>query len=128
VVGSADGRGLVPHATPTADSAFDAIAASSCGKKYPQAARVWEQAWDDFTACLAFSPPVRKMLYTIDGIESLNYQLHEVTKARSHFPGDDAVVKLLRLVIVNIEDKRAREREARRQQTLKRSYAPELQA
>jgi transposase-like protein len=45
-------------------------------------------------------------------IESLNYQLRKVTKARGHFPSDDAVVKLLWLAIANIEDKRARERGA----------------
>jgi putative transposase len=115
------------YTAPTAEAAFDALAAfteSAWGKKYPQAARVWEQAWDDFTPFLAFSPPVRKMLYTTNSIESLNYQLRKVTKARGHFPGDDAVVKLLWLAIINIEDKRAREREARRQQTGKRSDQP----
>ncbi|MGH6851775.1 MAG: transposase, partial [Methylocella sp.] len=57
---------------------------------------------------------VRKLLYTTNSIESLNYQLRKVTKARGHFPTDDAVVKLLWLAIINIEDKRARERAARR--------------
>jgi putative transposase len=57
-------------------------------------------------------------------IESLNYQFRKVTKARGHFPTDDAVVKLLWLAIINIEDKRAREREVRRQQTGKRSDQP----
>src|SRR5579862_5806578 len=115
------------YTAPTAEAAFDALAAftgSAWGKKYPQAARVWEQAWDDFTPFLAFSPPVRKMLYTTNSIESLNYQLRKVTKARGHFPGDDAVVKLLWLAIINIEDKRAREREARRQQDGRRSDQP----
>jgi putative transposase len=98
-------------------------AESPWGKKYPQAARVWEQAWDDFTPFLAFSPPVRKLLYTTNS-ESLNYQLRKVTKARGHFPSDDAVVKLLWLAIVNIEDKRAREREARRRESGKRSDQP----
>ena len=56
--------------------------------------------------------------------ESLNYQLRKVTKARGHFPGDDAVVKLLWLAIINIEDKRARERAARRQETGTRSDQP----
>jgi len=63
----------------------------------------------------------RKLKITI---ESLNYQLRKVTKARGHFPGDDAVVKLLWLAIINIEDKRARERAARRAQTGKRSDQP----
>jgi transposase-like protein len=115
------------YTAPTAEAAFDALAAfaaSPWGKKYPQAARVWEQAWDAFIPFLAFSPAVRRLLYTTNAIESLNYQLRKVTKARGHFPGDDAVVKLLWLAIINIEDKRARERAARRQATGKRADQP----
>ncbi len=47
-----------------------------------------------------------------------------MTKARGHFPGDDAVAGLLWLTIINIEDKRARERAARRQETGKRADQP----
>ena len=115
------------YTAPTAEAAFDALAAFSAspwGRKYPQAARVFEDAWDAFTPFLAFSPAVRKLLCTTNAIESLNYQLRKVTKARGHFPGDDAVVKLLWLAIINIEDKRARERLARRAQTGKRSDQP----
>jgi putative transposase len=104
------------YTAPTAEAAFDALAAfasSPWGKKYPQAVRVWEDAWDAFTPFLAFSPAVRKLLYTTNSIESLNYQLRKVTKARGHFPTDDAVVKLLWLAIINIEDKRARPRARR---------------
>jgi putative transposase len=115
------------YTAPTAEAAFDALAefsASPWGRKYPQAAKVFEAAWEDFTPFLAFSPAVRKLLYTTNAIESLNYQLRKVTKARGHFPTDDAAVKLLWLAIINIEDKRARERLARRQQTGKRSDQP----
>jgi putative transposase len=115
------------YTAPAAEAAFDALAefsASPWGRRYPQAAKVFEAAWEDFTPFLAFSPAVRKLLYTTNSIESLNYQLRKVTKARGHFPNDDAAVKLLWLAIVNIEDKRARERQARRQQTGKRSDQP----
>src|ERR1700733_3521368 len=115
------------YTAPTAEAAFDALAAfaaSPWGRKYPQAARVWEDAWDAFTPFMAFTPAVRKLLYTTNSIESLNYQLRKVTKARGHFPTDDAVVKMLWLAIINIEDKRARERLARSQQTGKRSDQP----
>ena len=84
------------YTAPAAEAAFDvlaAFAASPWGRKYPQAARVWEQAWDAFTPFLAFSAAVRKLLYATNAIESLNYQLRKVTKARGHFPNDDAVVK-----------------------------------
>jgi transposase-like protein len=115
------------YTAPGEDAARDALAAfaaSPPGKKYPQAVKVWEDAWEAFTPFLAFSPPVRKLLYTTNSIESLNYQLRKVTKARGHFPGDDAVVKLLWLAIINIEDKRARERAARRNETGKRHDQP----
>jgi putative transposase len=110
-----------------AEAAFDALAAFSAsplGQKYPQAVKVWEAAWDRFTPFLAFTPGVRKLLYTTNAIESLNYQLRKVTKARGHFPTDDAVVKLLWLAIINIEDKRARERAARRGTAGKRADQP----
>jgi putative transposase len=115
------------YTAPDADAAQLALlefADSPWGKRYPQAVRVWEAAWSQFIPFLAFGPATRKLLYTTNSIESLNYQLRKVTKARGHFPGDDAVVKLLWLAIINIEDKRAREREARRQQTGKRSDQP----
>jgi len=115
------------YTAPDADTAQLALlefADSPWGRKYPQAVRVWEAAWAAFTPFLAFSPAVRKLLYTTNAIESLNYQLRKVTKARGHFPNDDAVVKLLWLAIINIEDKRARERLARRQQDGKRSDQP----
>jgi len=107
-----------------ASAALAAFSASDLGKKYPQATRVWEEAWDCFTPFLAFSPPVRKLLYTTNSIECLNYQLRKVTKTRGHFPTDDAVVTLLWLAILNIEDKRARERAVHRQDTAKRNDQP----
>ena len=59
---------------------------------------------------LEFPPEVRKIIYTTNSIESLNYQLRKIIKNRGHFPNDDAVIKLLWLAIRDIEDKRARER------------------
>jgi putative transposase len=50
--------------------------------------------------------------------------LRKVTKARGHFPTDDAVVKLLWLAIINIEDKRARERAAKRGNGDKHAFQP----
>jgi hypothetical protein len=63
-----------------------------------------------FIPFLAFPPEVRKIIYTTNSIESLNYQLRKIIKNRGHFPNDDAVIKLLWLAIRDIEDKRARAR------------------
>ncbi len=54
---------------------------------------------------------LRRVIYTTNSIESLNYQLRKVSKNRGQFPSDAAAVKLLWLAICNIEDKRARQRE-----------------
>lgn len=93
-----------------ARAALEAFAASELGKENPNTVRVFADAWDRFTPFLAFPPMLRRVIYTTNSIESLNYQLRKVTKNRGHFPSDDAVVKLLWLAICNIEDKRARER------------------
>ncbi len=115
------------YAAPNSDAAFEALAefsGSEPGNKYPRSVKVWEDAWDRFIPFFVFTPPVRKLLYTTNSIESLNYQLRKVTKNRGHFPGDDAVVKLLWLAIINIEDKRSRERARRREETGKRHDQP----
>jgi transposase-like protein len=41
-----------------------------------------------------------------NAIESLNYQLRKVTKARGSFPSDAAALKLLHLAIRNVNQKR----------------------
>lgn len=95
------------------DAALMALAAfadSNLGKKYPAAVASWENAWDRFTPFLAFGPALRKVIYTTNSIESLNYQLRKIIKNRGHFPNDAAAIKLLWLAIRNIEDKRARQR------------------
>ena len=89
---------------------FEAFAESPLGRKYPSAVASWENAWERFTPFLAFPPMLRRVIYTTNSIESLNYQLRKIIKNRGHFPNDDAVVKLLWLAICNIEDKRARDR------------------
>lgn len=53
---------------------------------------------------------LRRVIYTTNSIESLNYQPRKIIKNRGHSPNDDAVVKLLWLSICNIEDKRAHDR------------------
>ena len=67
---------------------------------------------------------VRRVIYTTNSIESLNYQLRKIIKNRGHFPSDTAVVKLLWLAICNIEDKRARQREKERGKPANERKAP----
>lgn len=89
---------------------FEAFKTSDLGDRYPHAVATWDAAWERFIPFLAFPPMLRRVIYTTNSIESLNYQLRKIIKNRGHFPSDDAVVKLLWLAICNIEDKRARQR------------------
>ena len=100
------------------------LAESPLGRKYPAAVAVWQRAWERFTPFLAFPPAVRKVIYTTNSIESLNYQLRKIIKNRGHFPNDDAVIKLLWLAIRDIEDKRARARAKDRGKPANQRTAP----
>ncbi len=92
-------------------AALEQFEASELGGKYRSTSKSFRDAWERFTPFLAFPPELRRVIYTTNSIESLNYQLRKVTKNRGHFPNDQAAVKLLWMAICNIEDKRARERE-----------------
>ncbi len=89
---------------------LEAFEATPLGKKNPSTIKTFRDAWERFTPFLAFPPALRRVIYTTNAIESLNYQLRKVSKNRGHFPNDAAVVKLLWLAICDIEDKRARDR------------------
>jgi putative transposase len=101
------------YTAPTAEAArieLDTFADSNLGKKYPATVATWQAAWERFIPFLEFPPEVRRIIYTTNAIESLNYQLRKIVKNRGHFPNDTAVIKLLWLAIRDIEDKRARQR------------------
>lgn len=66
----------------------------------------------EFTPFLAFPVEIRRIVYTTNAIESLNYQLRKVTKARGSFPSDAAAIKLLYLAIRNINRKRGNQGQA----------------
>ena len=88
------------YAAPTeaaARQALDAWTDSEVGRQYPAIKRQWEAAWEQVTPFFAFPPEVRKVLYTTNMIESINYQLRKISKTRGHFPTDQALIKLLYL-------------------------------
>ena len=65
------------------------------GGQYPAIVDLWRRNWERFCPFLAFDAAIRKIIYTTNAIESLNYQLRKVTKTRGHFPTEDAVLKIL---------------------------------
>lgn len=73
--------------------------------KFPTISKSWRNNWARVIPFFAHPPEIRKVIYTTNAVESLNMSLRKVTKARSSFPNDEAVLKLLYLALRNIAKK-----------------------
>jgi len=74
-------------------------------KKYPMIHKMWSRNWETISTYFAYSPAIRKVIYTTNAIESLNYSLRKITKTRGAFPTEDAALKLLYLGIKKVSRK-----------------------
>jgi len=73
--------------------------------KYPMIYQSWQRHWEDLSEFFKYPPEIRRAIYTTNAVESLNYQLRKVTKNRSTFSTDDAILKILYLAIRNASKK-----------------------
>lgn len=76
------------------------------GAQYPAAVEVWRHAWNEFTPFLDYPAELRRVVYTTNLIENINFQLRKLTKNRGHFDSDTAAMKLLYLGLRNITSHR----------------------
>jgi len=67
--------------------------------------RSWRNNWARVIPFFQFPEEIRRVIYTTNAVESLNYSLRKIIKNRSLFPNDEAVFKLLYLALKNIEKK-----------------------
>jgi transposase-like protein len=81
---------------------LDAFELGPWGVKFPSIVASWRRAWAHVIPFFAFPPPVRRVIYTTNAIESLNSQLRKIIKTRGHFPSDDSAAKLIWLAMRNI--------------------------
>jgi transposase-like protein len=65
------------------------------GQKYPLIVRSWRNNWAEIATFFKYPPEIRKIIYTTNMIESYHRQLRKVTKGKSIFPTDDALLKML---------------------------------
>lgn len=79
------------------------------GHQYPGVIDVWRRAWGEFVPFLDYPAELRRVVYTTNAIESINFQLRKITKARGHFPSDEAAMKLVYLGLRNISSNRGGE-------------------
>jgi len=69
------------------------------GRRYPVIAQSWRRHWAEVIPFYAFPTEVRRIIYTTNAIEAVNAKLRRAVRARGHFPTDEAVLKLLFLVL-----------------------------
>jgi putative transposase len=67
--------------------------------KYPAMVGMWERSWPEFVPFLDFPVEIRKLIYTTNGIESLNARFRQAVRRRGHFPTEQAALKILYLTV-----------------------------
>lgn len=73
--------------------------------KYPKIAISWRNNWANLATYFKYPQEVRTLIYTTNSIENFNRQLRKVTKAKSVFPTDDSLLKMLYLAMMDITKK-----------------------
>lgn len=81
-----------------AEAAF-AEFADTWRDKYPAMVKMWENAWSEFVPFLDFPVEIRTLIYTTNGIESLNARFRAAVRRRGHFPTEQAALKILYLTV-----------------------------
>ena len=74
-------------------------------KKYPKISASWQDNWPNLSTYFKFPQEVRRLIYTTNAIEGFNRQLRKVTKAKSVFPTDNSLLKMLYLAMMDITKK-----------------------
>jgi len=75
--------------------------------KYPAMIAMWERSWTEFVPFLDFPAEIRALIYTTNGIESLNARFRAATRRRGHFPTEQAALKILYLTVLERRPNRA---------------------
>lgn len=75
------------------------------GKKYPLSCQSWLDNWVNLSAFFDYDYGIRKIIYTTNPIEGVHRQIRKITKTKGAFSSEQALIKLMYLVIKNISKK-----------------------
>ena len=91
------------YTAPTVSAAEQQLEAfaSKWDSQYPRIAESWRRNWAQLSTFFDHPPEIRKIIYTTNAIESLNYSLRRVLKNRGAFPDDESIMKVLYLAVNN---------------------------
>jgi len=73
--------------------------------KYPAISPSWRADWSRLTVFFDYPREIRKVIYTTNAIESLNYSMRKVLKNRGAFPNDESIMKVLFMGLNNVAKK-----------------------
>jgi putative transposase len=75
------------------------------GKKYPLAVKSWMDNWVNLSTFFEYTAEIRKVIYTTNSIEGMHRQIRKVTKTKGAFTSDQALLKLVYLVVRDLSKK-----------------------
>jgi putative transposase len=95
------------YTAPSEKFALEALEefAAKWDSKYPMISRSWRNNWENLNEFYGYPSDIRKIIYTTNAIESLNFSLRKVTKNRAAFPNDEAIIKIMFLALTNASKK-----------------------
>ena len=73
--------------------------------KYPVVISSWRNNWHKLSCYFKFAKDIRKLIYTTNTIEGFHRQVRKVTKTKTAFTTDMALMKLIYLAHRNIRKK-----------------------
>lgn len=75
------------------------------GKKYPFVIKSWRENWPNLSVFFQYPDEIRRIIYTTNAVEALHRQFRKVTKAKTQFPNDEALTKMLFLSFKDLSKK-----------------------
>jgi transposase-like protein len=75
------------------------------GKKHPVPISSWYNNWEHLSTFFKYDAHIRKVIYTTNIVEGFHRQVRKVTKTKGAFTSDNALLKLVYLVVSRISEK-----------------------
>lgn len=66
-------------------------------QQYPVVLQSWRRKWENLSAYFRYPSDIRKVIYTMNAIESVHRQFRKLTKTKGAFPNENGLLKLLYL-------------------------------
>lgn len=75
------------------------------GNRYQYAIRSWRANWSCLSTFFKYPDEIRTLIYTTNPIESYNRSVRKVSKTKGSFSSDEALIKILYLVTMDVSKK-----------------------